>query len=120
MVHNRWELTVKLLMIKIHIAPERGTHAPYPTSSRHPCFTLESADLLLELQQRIWDHHKEGSPSAALECDEPGKADSGSKVSTLCPRASVLTSEQGVEYPTRFFARDFAGNRLEFAAFPTK
>jgi hypothetical protein len=22
---------------------------------------------------------------------------------------------EGVEYPTRFFARDFAGNRLEFS-----
>lgn len=35
-------------------------------------------------------------------------------------RASVgqwreLTLLQGVEYPTRFFARDYAGNRLEFA-----
>jgi len=107
-------------MVKIHIAPERGTHAPYPSSSRHPCFTLESADLLLELQRRIWQHHKEGSPSAALECDEPGQANSGSKVSRLFERASTLIVGQGVEYPTRFFARDFAGNRLEFAAFPSK
>lgn len=29
----------------------------------------------------------------------------------------VLTSSgaKGVEYPTRFFARDYAGNRLEFS-----
>lgn len=25
-----------------------------------------------------------------------------------------LTGAKGVEYPTRFFARDYAGNRLEF------
>lgn len=70
-------------MTQIHVAPERGTHAPYPTSSRHPCFTLETPELLAELQQRIWDHHKEGSASAALDCDEPGKDNSGSKVSRL-------------------------------------
>jgi hypothetical protein len=28
----------------------------------------------------------------------------------------VLTGAQGKEYPQRFFARDFAGNRLEFTA----
>lgn len=28
---------------------------------------------------------------------------------------NVLTGAKGVEYPTRFFARDFAGNRLEFS-----
>jgi hypothetical protein len=32
--------------------------------------------------------------------DKPGAKNSGA---------------EGVEYPTRFFARDFAGNRLEFS-----
>ena len=27
----------------------------------------------------------------------------------------VLLGAKGVEYPQRFFARDFAGNRLEFS-----
>jgi hypothetical protein len=26
-----------------------------------------------------------------------------------------IVGEKGVEYPTRFFARDYAGNRLEFS-----
>lgn len=29
--------------------------------------------------------------------------------------ANVVAGEKGVEYPQRFFARDFAGNRLEFS-----
>ena len=29
--------------------------------------------------------------------------------------ADSQTGAQGVEYPQRFFARDFAGNRLEFS-----
>ena len=28
---------------------------------------------------------------------------------------SFVIGAQGVEYPTRFFARDYAGNRLEFS-----
>lgn len=38
-----------------------------------------------------------GKPRTA---DKPGEENSGSK---------------GLEFPTRFFARDFAGNRLEFS-----
>jgi hypothetical protein len=109
-----------MLINQIHIAPERGTHTPYPTSSRHPCFTFDSPEQLLELQKRIWDHHKSGASSAAMECDEPGQENSGSKVSSLAPLISKLIRWQGVEYPTRFFVRDFAGNRLEFAVLPSK
>jgi len=35
-----------------------------------------------------------------MEADKPGEENSGAK---------------GEEYSTRFFARDFAGNRLEFS-----
>jgi len=70
------------------------------TAARHPCFKIESAEKLLELQMRIWTHFKEGGLGAPMECDEPGGESSGAK---------------GVEYPSRFFARDFAGNRLEFS-----
>ncbi|KAK0648958.1 hypothetical protein B0T16DRAFT_491674 [Cercophora newfieldiana] len=68
-------------------------------SRRHPCFRLESPEKLNELQQRIWAHFERGGESAPSECDRPGRENSGAK---------------GVEYPTRFFARDYAGNRLEF------
>ncbi|KAL2826433.1 hypothetical protein BDW59DRAFT_160953 [Aspergillus cavernicola] len=69
-------------------------------SRRHPCFQLESPEKLLELQQRIWDHHVRGGDAAPLSVDQPGGQNSGA---------------QGVEYASRFFARDFAGNRLEFS-----
>ncbi|KAL2864818.1 putative glyoxalase family protein [Aspergillus lucknowensis] len=70
------------------------------SSRRHPCFKLESPEKLLELQHRIWNHHVRGGDAAPLQADKPGEQSSGA---------------QGVEYPSRFFARDFAGNRLEFS-----
>ncbi|KAK0610976.1 hypothetical protein B0T14DRAFT_440597 [Immersiella caudata] len=69
-------------------------------SRRHPCFRLGSQELLETLQKRIWEHFERGGEGAPSECDRPGGENSGDK---------------GVEYPTRFFARDFAGNRLEFS-----
>ncbi|EME46309.1 hypothetical protein DOTSEDRAFT_42842 [Dothistroma septosporum NZE10] len=69
-------------------------------SSRHPCFRIGSPDALLKLRQRIWEHHQKGDAAAPKEADEPGAQDSGA---------------QGKEYPSRFFARDYAGNRLEFS-----
>lgn len=63
-------------------------------SRRHPCFQLPSAEALHELQTRVWEHYTRGGKSAPRQADEPGKANSG---------------EKGVEYPSRFFARDFAG-----------
>lgn len=71
-----------------------------PKSSRHPCFKVGSAEDLRALQTRVWEHYTRGGSSAPQEADKPGGQDSGS---------------QGVEYPTRFFARDYAGNRLEFS-----
>ncbi|KAL4778177.1 hypothetical protein BJX76DRAFT_156857 [Aspergillus varians] len=81
---------------QVHVAP--GINESQ-SSSRHPCFKLESQEKLLELQQRIWEHHERGGVAAPLAADKPGE-NSGTK---------------GVEYPSRFFARDFAGNRLEFS-----
>jgi len=71
-----------------------------PTASRHPCFKLESKEKLQELRERIWSHFERGGEAAPMAADKPGSEDSGAK---------------GVEYPTRFFARDYAGNRLEFS-----
>jgi len=83
---------------QVHIA--LGSNEP--ESSRHPCFRVESPDALMELQKRVWDHYerREDNAAAPRSADEPGRENSGSK---------------GVEYPTRFFARDYAGNRLEFS-----
>lgn len=81
---------------QVHIA--FGTNEP--NSSRHPCFRVSSPEELLRLQQRIYDHHVRGGSSAPLMADKPGMQNSGA---------------QGVEYPKRFFARDYAGNRLEFS-----
>jgi len=70
-------------------------------SARHPCFKLETEEKLWQMQARIYEHFKsttrEGKPR---EADKPGEENSGS---------------QGAEFPMRFFARDFAGNRLEFS-----
>jgi len=69
-------------------------------SRRHPCFKLESPEALLELRKRIWQHFESADKASPKEADKPGEEDSGAK---------------GVEYPNRFFARDYAGNRLEFS-----
>jgi len=82
---------------QIHIAfgPDND-----PQSSRHPCFKLGSPEALLEMQRRIWSHHLRKDSAAPLAADKPGEANSGA---------------QAIEYPKRFFARDYAGNRLEFS-----
>lgn len=112
---------------------------PSPISSRHPCFSLSSQEALTALQERIYEHHIKGVPASAQECDKPGGENSGSKVSLVSFPSSIppprfpfhptfkaigswadsflffLSPRKGVEFPTRFFARDFAGNRLEFS-----
>jgi len=69
-------------------------------SPRHPCFKLESPQALVELRQKVWEHFQRGGEAAPTAADRPGEENSGAK---------------GVEYPQRFFARDYAGNRLEFS-----
>ncbi|KAH7089976.1 glyoxalase family protein [Paraphoma chrysanthemicola] len=83
---------------QVHVAfgkPEDFKHA----SSQHPCFKLAGTEELLALRQKIWEHFERGGESAPQAADKPGEKNSGA---------------EGVEYPTRFFARDYAGNRLEF------
>ncbi|KAJ6013355.1 hypothetical protein N7540_007946 [Penicillium herquei] len=70
-----------------------------PKHSRHPCFKLDTREELEALKKSIHDHHIRGGPSAPMAADKPGEMDSGT---------------QGKEYPKRFFARDYAGNLLEF------
>jgi catechol 2,3-dioxygenase-like lactoylglutathione lyase family enzyme len=84
---------------QVHIAigkPGDFAHS----SSRHPCFRVESVEKLKELQKKVHSHFKEGGEAAPQSCDNPDGKNSGA---------------EGVEYPTRFFARDFAGNRVEFS-----
>ncbi|KAI1817298.1 hypothetical protein GGS20DRAFT_533525 [Poronia punctata] len=69
-------------------------------SRRHPCFRVGDSEQLATLRQKIHEHFKRGGTGAPKEADEPGKENSGN---------------QGEEYPERFFARDYAGNRLEFS-----
>ncbi|KAJ5204227.1 uncharacterized protein N7498_005106 [Penicillium cinerascens] len=70
-----------------------------PEHTRHPCFKLPSQDELEEIKKSIYDHKVRGGPAAPMAADKPGEANSGPK---------------GKEYPERFFARDYAGNLLEF------
>lgn len=130
---------------QIHVSFEKGhsesgpaLSGPSPISSRHPCFSLPSQEALSALQECIYEHHTKGVPASAQECDKPGGENSGSKVShspSVPPRfrpsfipfspifraiqsradSFFFSSRKGVEFPTRFFARDFAGNRLEFS-----
>lgn len=84
---------------QIHISlPKHDDDLIRDDSSRHPCFRVGSPQALLELQRRIYAHWQRGGDDAPKAADAPGE-NSGTK---------------GPEYPKRFFARDFAGNRLEF------
>ncbi|XPS73531.1 hypothetical protein M3J09_005676 [Ascochyta lentis] len=84
---------------QVHVAFGKAEDFAAP-SSRHPCFRVASADELVQLRRRVWEHFERGGEAAPKEADRPGEKNSGA---------------EGVEYPTRFFVRDFAGNRLEFS-----
>ncbi|KIV92175.1 hypothetical protein PV10_06635 [Exophiala mesophila] len=79
---------------------ETGEDKAWTGTRRHPCFKVGSGEELLKLRKRIHDHYVAGGPGAPSAADAPGQEDSGAK---------------GIEYPQRFFARDYAGNRLEFS-----
>ncbi len=46
-------------------------------SARHPCFKINTAEDLLELQKKIWNHHRAGKESSPVMADEPGATNSG-------------------------------------------
>ncbi|KAI1162122.1 Glyoxalase/Bleomycin resistance protein/Dihydroxybiphenyl dioxygenase [Nemania serpens] len=83
---------------QVHIAFGQSPDFSFD-SRRHPCFRVADGEQLLALQRRIYAHLETGGPGAPKTADCPGGENSGAK---------------GVEYPERFFARDYAGNRLEF------
>ncbi|KAI1850666.1 hypothetical protein JX265_004377 [Neoarthrinium moseri] len=85
---------------QVHISYQKHDQdTTVPNSSRHPCFRLGSPEALVALQKRILAHHQEGGKAAPMHCDEVGES----------------SGEKTAEYPTRFFARDYSGNRLEFS-----
>lgn len=84
---------------QVHISlPKHNDDISRDDASRHPCFRVGSPEALLALQRRVYAHWQRGGEGAPKAADAPGES-SGTK---------------GLEYPKRFFARDFAGNRLEF------
>ena len=69
-------------------------------SPRHPCFKISSEDKLDRLQDLVWQMYQKGEEGAPLHCDKQAENSSG---------------QGGAgDFPKRFFARDYAGNRLEF------
>ncbi|KAI1303956.1 hypothetical protein F5Y03DRAFT_358532 [Xylaria venustula] len=83
---------------QVHIAPGDPKDFSFH-SARHPCFRVADGEQLLELRRKIHAHFQRGGIGAPKAADSPEGENSGAK---------------GVEYPDRFFARDYAGNRLEF------
>ena len=70
-------------------------------SPRHPCFKISTPEKFDKLQKMVWRLYETGGDGAPLYCDEPSKeTDAVHRVG---------------EFPRRFFARDYAGNRLEFS-----
>lgn len=113
---------------QIHVS----TNSPVPNepkASRHPCFKLESKEKLVELRKKIWEHFEKKDEASPREADKPGEENSGEcdfDFEFLMLMGMVMGEDRkcanylclgakGVEYPTRFFARDYAGNRLEFS-----
>lgn len=70
-------------------------------SPRHICLKIPSEDKFHLLQRTLWTLYETGGEGAPVHCDQPGEDNTG----------------QGVagDFPKRFFARDYAGNRLEFS-----
>jgi hypothetical protein len=78
-------------------------------SRRHPCFSVSSGKALLGLQTKIFEHFQKGGQSAPRQCDQPGTQNSGAQGTAKAVICGSLADSQGVEYPQRFFARDYAG-----------
>lgn len=84
---------------QVHISlPKHAADDVRADASRHPCFRVGSPAALLELQRRVHAHLLRGGADAPRHADPPGES----------------SGEKGPDYPQRFFARDYAGNRLEF------
>lgn len=82
-----------------HYLTQAEAKAQYD-SPRHLCFKIPSEEKLEKLQKRIWQRYESGGEGAPVYCDELGQDNAG--------------QGKAGEFPKRFFARDYAGNRLEF------
>ncbi|KAJ5634107.1 hypothetical protein N7528_001949 [Penicillium herquei] len=71
-----------------------------PEHRRHPCFKLGTQDELETLKKAIHDHHIKGVHRR--------------RWLPINQEKWILVGTQAKEYPKRFFARDYAGNLLEF------
>lgn len=69
-------------------------------SPRHPCFKILTEEKLDKVHKLIWQLYENGGEGAPVHCDEPGLDNAG--------------RGKAGDFPKRFFARDYAGNRLEF------
>lgn len=121
---QRFDITPDGQQIHVSSASAEGSISNDPKASRHACFKLDSQEGLNELQRRIYGHFETGGDGKPMAADKPGEADSGmypflsqSGVDLGLRKAGtdLLSGAKGVEYPKRFFARDYAGNRLEFS-----
>ena len=70
-------------------------------SPRHLCLRISTESRLDKVHRMIWQQYEGGEEGAPVYCDEPGNDNGGRGTSG--------------DFPKRFFARDYAGNRLEFS-----
>ena len=68
-------------------------------SPQHLCFKVSCYENLERMHSLLWKGYCQGGEGAPMQCDVLGEDNAG-------------TGEG--DFPMRFFARDFAGNRLEF------
>ncbi|KAJ9655365.1 hypothetical protein H2198_005739 [Neophaeococcomyces mojaviensis] len=91
---------------QIHITsqhPLNSTQMKAQTESpRHFCFKIPSQEKLDLLHGRIWQHYERGGEGAPVHSDDPAQS-------------NRVSQGAAGEFPNRFFARDYAGNRLEFS-----
>lgn len=73
-------------------------------SQRHLCFKISTREKLEKLQDIVWRLYERGAEGAPMYCDKPTQERSGE-----------LAQPTSGDMPKRFFARDYAGNRLEFS-----
>lgn len=85
-----------------HLTP--GQLKAQTESPRHLCFKIDSEEKLRVLQERVYRHYEMGGPGAPVYCDE---------MSEWREKQSKGGKDTG-GFPMRFFARDYAGNRIEF------
>lgn len=88
------------IMSAHHLSPEQLR--AQAESQRHLCFKIPTQEKLERIQNIIWQLYERRAEGDPVYCDEP------------IPSDSKRRQIRG-DMPSRFFARDYAGNRLEFS-----